>query len=169
MAKKQLSETSCVNCGRTFTPKRAWQKFCSTDCRREAHNNSKTTDYTCTYCGQLADSRDHVPPQSVRPHLEEVGLSWQYEFVTVRCCRECNSALGARPPWTVAGRRAKAKEWIAKRYRKYLELPEWSEEDLEALGPAMRQSVQDGLAVQAVTRLRLAYTPRKTIISARYS
>lgn len=91
-----------------------------------------------------------------------MGIPDEYEDVRVRACVECNSALGTRPPWTVAGRRRRAQAWIQRRYAEYLRIPEWDETDLAGLGRMLRNKITSDLAVQALTRRRIAYRPRVT-------
>lgn len=116
-------------------------------------------EHACTYCGMIADSVDHVPPTTVRPTLIELKLVRQYPFTEVQACRECNVLLGRLALWTVASRRAYIKERLARRYRKYLSIPEWTDAELFALTDSMRESVEHGIAVKKVTLNRIAYQP----------
>jgi len=36
---KQPKKATCKNCGQEFYMKRDWQKFCTTNCRVNYHNN----------------------------------------------------------------------------------------------------------------------------------
>ena len=155
MAKLKLPERACLVCSRLFQPTRAWHKFCSHACREDATRNERLADYVCVYCGLLGDSIDHVPPLSVRRRLVELGLGPRYPCVEVRACRECNSALGSRPYWTVALRTQFIKRWLKRRYAKYLKIPNWSDRDLAQMVPHMQDYVLNGLAVKALTERRL--------------
>lgn len=136
---------------------RAWQVFCSEKCRKEASRQTRSVEYSCVYCGLLADSVDHVPPRSVRQTLVDLGIAGRYPFVEVRCCRQCNSALGDRSLWTVLQRKAWIKKWLRRHYQKYLNIPDWTELELARLGADLRQHTEHGLAVRALIRYRLAY------------
>lgn len=114
-------------------------------------------EHACTYCGLLSNGVDHVPPTSARQGLIDVGLSAKYPFVEVRCCSECNSALGARSLWTVPQRKTFIKRWIARRYKKYLRIPNWAAGELAELSGHLQDSVLHGLAVRDLTRYRLDY------------
>lgn len=109
----------------------------------------------CVYCGLSAGTVDHVPPTSIRERLPEIGI--RVRSFTVACCRECNSALGSRGGWTIHERRQYVRVWIAKRYRKYLVMPEWSSADLGALDPRLREDVERALRVKALTLKRLRW------------
>lgn len=113
--------------------------------------------YACAYCGLVGDTIDHVPPRSVRLTLLNLGLAARYPFVQVRACRQCNSALGDRPLWTVRQRRAWLKRWLRRRYRRHLRMPDWSDHELNQLSPALRREVVRGLALRELTRRRLAW------------
>ena len=57
-----------------------------------------------------ADTVDHVHPKSV------VGEATEF----VVACRECNTALGDKVFKDAIAKRHWVKQWIARRYRKYL-------------------------------------------------
>lgn len=115
------------------------------------------SENACVYCGLVGDTIDHVPPRSVRLTLLNLGLAARYPFIQVRACRECNSALGARPLWTVRQRRAWLKRWLRRRYRRHLHLPDWSAHELTQLSPSLRGEVLRGLALRDLIRQRLAW------------
>ena len=149
---------ACPTCLTRFHPIRAWQKFCTDQCRKNAAKESRAAEYVCTYCGLLGETIDHVPPKSIRNRLVELDLANPQHFREVRSCRECNSIIGARPPWTVSARRRELHKILKRRYAKYLEMPNWTEEEIEELGPGMQESVREGLVVKALTQARIAWT-----------
>ena len=126
-----------------------------------------TKDYTtyedveidvCYYCGQPADSIDHVTPRAIKEmchgeHPNPVTATTE----TVIACRECNSALGSRFFETLADRKAAAKDHIRRKYAKYLRMPAWTDQELETLGPSLRGYVRRSLAIQKLTRMRLSW------------
>ena len=59
----------------------------------------------------------------------------------VNCCLECNGMLGARYDESLLARKRRVRRSIKTKYRRYLELPDWSEEDLDTLGRSLRQNV----------------------------
>ena len=88
---------------------------------------------TCFYCGQPATCMDHFPPVSQYVHGSD---SW-----LVPSCSECNSLAGDSIQYTLEQRRAYVREKLSKRYRKLLNMPEWSDEELNELGESLRESV----------------------------
>lgn len=91
----------------------------------------------CYYCGQLAGTVDHVPPLSVYSALPNRD---EYQPKLVSCCSECNSLLGASPLLTLGRRRVYIRKALKHRYRKILSAPDWSEEELDELGPNLRSA-----------------------------
>jgi len=147
----------CTYCLRTFRPRRSWQQFCGRACRKSASREQLRAEYVCTYCGLAGETIDHVPPTSIRPVLVQLGLDADYPFMTVRACHECNSILGDIALWTIEQRRTHIAERLSRRYRKYLDIPHWSQTELDALGDTLRQMTLHGIAVREVTRYRLTY------------
>lgn len=145
----------CVHCERTFRPKRRWQQFCSVACRREAGKN--TAEYICEYCGMVGETVDHVPPVSIRPTLVMWGLADRYPFVLVRACRECNSVIGDKALWTVEDRKMYVASRLQRRYKRYLEMPDWSTIELDQLATTLRKTIEHELVVRNVTRQRLKH------------
>jgi hypothetical protein len=111
----------------------------------------------CVYCGVAANSIDHVPPQSARPRLLELGLERKYPFFEVEACRECNSALGARGLWTLVARRDYIKKFLRRRYRGFLNIPDWTDTELAQLSPMMLEYTLNGIAIRDFTRDRISY------------
>lgn len=127
-----LSRT-CKYCSKSVRGRRD-KIYCSDKCRfadwREGH---REVAKPCRYCGLASSTIDHVPPQSVRPRLQELGLSGRYEFIEVWCCSECNSLLGARALWTISDRKKFIKQALRRRYKKYLLSPDWSDREVSLL------------------------------------
>lgn len=154
---KRLPPRGCLTCARTFTPKRTWQHFCSKACRESSHKTQQLAEYTCVYCGLVAATVDHIPPRTVRPSLIALGYQDLYPFIEVRACLECNSTLSDRPLWDVQSRKDHIKDRLKRKYKRYLELPDWSPDDLAEMGYKMRLHITQGLAIRAVTRARISY------------
>lgn len=54
-------------------------------------------------------------------------------------------------------RRLYIKTWLARRYRKYLTIPDWTEADLATVGKDLEQCILHGLAVRDLTNYRLRF------------
>jgi 5-methylcytosine-specific restriction endonuclease McrA len=105
-------------------------------------------EYICVYCGQIGDTIDHVPPTSARNKLRWLGLLHTVEQVEVRACRECNSALSDQGYWTVRERKRYIKGWLQRRYARFLNIPEWTPDELLELGRGLQDMVVGGIHMQ---------------------
>lgn len=150
---------SCALCGRMF-PLRPNKRYCSDRCRFKAWASGKTDPEIppCHYCGMPADTVDHVPPRSVRPIiLQQAATRWP--FLEVPACHECNCLLGNREPWTIVARKKVIKEKLKRRYRRYLKIPDWTPQELEANPPRglLGSYIHEGVMIKAVTLARLKW------------
>lgn len=109
----------------------------------------------CHYCGAIADSLDHVPPVAAREMLNSLGI--RYSVKDVSCCRECNSAIGANGPFSLRSRRQIAKEHLIRKYRSYLEIPEWTDSELARMGDRMQQYINAGLNIKEYILARIRW------------
>jgi hypothetical protein len=142
----------CKHCGKKFKARKG-KKYCCDKCRYEAW---ESTASPCYYCGCAADTIDHVPPKSARPIILQLEAK-RWDFVEVEACHECNSALGSRYLWTLAERKQFIKNWLKKRYARFLRSPEWSDEDKEELGYSLKDFVQKHEIVAQLAKKRIAW------------
>ena len=145
----------CLVCSKPFKH-RSNKMYCSDKCRYyawAAAQEGKNVK-SCYYCGLPASTIDHVPPRSVRPMLlEQSHYSWS--FTEVDACYECNSWLGTKQPWDVVGRKAAVKEHLRKKYAYYLDIPNWSAQELADLGPSLLAHVTQSIILNKLTKQRL--------------
>jgi hypothetical protein len=95
----------------------------------------------CTYCGAWdGNNRDHVVPASYNQNVQRHKKHFK-QGTTVPCCGECNVLLGDRLYFSIPSRAAYLLGTYERRYKKLLKQPDWSEEEIEELGPSMRTSV----------------------------
>lgn len=97
-------------------------------------------DDPCVYCGRPSEGIDHVPPRSLS-HVEVEGFIY-------RCCNECNSSLGVKPLFTLRDRKAYLAERYADKYANTLQLPDWSEQELEEMSEYMAQDIRHKLKLR---------------------
>jgi 5-methylcytosine-specific restriction endonuclease McrA len=105
----------------------------------------------CVYCGDVADTLEHIPPRSVRNHK----LALYIKFKTVHSCFECNNLLGNRLPWDLDGRKEKIKEILAKRYKKALKFQDWTELELQEVSETMRKEIIISMEMKKWIQYRL--------------
>ena len=147
----------CARCGKGFSTKRSDRRYCSDRCRYLDWRDRDKAPRACRYCGLAADGVDHIPPQSARERIKELGMSDRFPDVEVPCCGECNSLLGARALWTVGRRKRFIKTALSRRYRRFLRLPAWSNAELSRLGPSLQSSTIAALIIKDLVLERIAY------------
>jgi hypothetical protein len=125
---------------------------------------SERTDLTgwCYYCGWPADSVDHVIPLSFRNSLVSLEPDFRKDLLrrrtlTVQCCRECNSLLGATYQETLEERKHFLKGRIRCHYRKALKVADFTEKELEQFGPTLRREVESAIVLKDAIKARLAW------------
>lgn len=120
---------NCHNCGTRFTTNSNRRLFCSDKCKIRYHREHSLT---CFYCGDLADSKDHVFPQA------HGGASGE----TVISCRDCNFRMGALGSLSVDQRICHLIESLERKHQLNKPIPEWDDEELEELGPSLRLRIK---------------------------
>lgn len=124
----------------------------------------------CYYCGEPAESTDHVVPQAILKSLrilddEEVTreLVRRNRILMVDCCLDCNSRLGAIYSSNLEARRQVLKYKLRRKYRRLLAMPDWDDSDLGRLGPGLQEFVLIRLVKRDRIRRRLAYMGAATL------
>lgn len=110
----------------------------------------------CHYCGAPADTKDHIVPiaylRNGRPQgSRSVGT-------TVDCCRECNSLLGAKALFSIEERAYEVSECLLRRYKKEINAPVWTDDELAELQPTLRRQIKakQFLRMEVLERVRNA-------------
>ncbi len=122
----------------------------------------------CYYCGEDADSVDHVVPQSLIADLGDDGealdrVTSAGRILLVDACRDCNSRLSNIFDRTLIDRRLRLRKLLRRRYRKLLEMPEWTDSELGKLGPWLQGYVLSGISRRAWVLRRLNYNGPATL------
>jgi|DEB0MinimDraft_6_1074348.scaffolds.fasta_scaffold00249_8 hypothetical protein len=84
--------------------------------------------FVCFYCGERADTVDHVPPISVAPPITEM------DRFKVPCCSDCNKRLGNSLQPNL---KARAEHLLSKVEGEW-GIPVQSRRDLRQYGPNLR-------------------------------
>jgi len=113
---------------------------------------------TCCYCGDRAETLDHIPPLDVVYHK---GLDYfeirGIQLVTVSACKNCNSILGSKAIYTVQHRVLELYKVMLKKHEKLLKMPDWSEKDLYELKGNLRRMVRNHVKAKKFLERRLAF------------
>lgn len=102
---------------------------------------SKYPAETCFYCGTYAEAYDHVPP--IACMCEEEGL-------LIPACSECNGILGSSYIKRLRNRKAYLLKTYKKKYKKLMEAPCWTEEELNTLSYDLRVAIETSEIKKAV-------------------
>ena len=119
-------------------------------------NSVRVLKYSeCTYCGQQGGCLDHVIPMSNTQSGKRRNVNYNKQK-TVPACAECNSLLSNLDLNTISDRARFLAERLAIRYRKELDSPNWSEEELEELeGAALKMVVhKQFIKYETIDRIR---------------
>lgn len=108
-------------------------------------------DWVCIYCGQRANSRDHLLPRTW------TGDAKRHFVVTVPACRTCNTLLRDTLTWSITERRAVAHARLRKKYRKVLAQIDFTEEELDEFGPGLRPAIEQGIQNKKAVNSMLAF------------
>src|ERR1035437_175444 len=117
---------------------------------------------SCFYCGSIATTIDHVPPRSTRKMFDHSNVPSPYRNYEVPCCHECNSGLGDRL-CTLKERKVYIAQWLSRRYKRILTMPEWTEEELFEMSYAMQDKIRNSMRIREQVRLRIDHA-RKGIV-----
>ena len=89
--------------------------------------------YQCVYCGELADTMDHVPPRSISERMD-----LEINHILVPSCKECNTALSNLFLLTLAERAEHIKSRYIKKYKKYNRSVKWDSDELSELDGSLK-------------------------------
>ena len=104
----------------------------------------------CLYCGQPAESDDHFPPVVF---TGPAGLGF-----LLPSCNECNGIVGAKHPTDLWSRCDLAKASIRKKYRHFLLVPEWSDDEIKEMGPSFRKGLSAWKKTHEQVKKRIAWS-----------
>jgi hypothetical protein len=113
---------------------------------------------TCEYCGQTADTRDHVIPRAHRHSLESAGLSWDLSIPdTVPACRECNILAQAGVWSSLEEKRLAIQDKLRSKYRRTLQTPDLDSEELADLKGSLKKHIQKELLNKQIIQERVSW------------
>lgn len=123
----------------------------------------------CYYCGNFADSTDHVVPRHLLKRAGamgmELGAVMRIRLWEVPACRECNTLIGGAIFKTLPDRCKYVKAKLRARYRRILAMPRWTPEELGELGPELRRYVQTSQRAREAIQARVSWRPAKSAVN----
>ena len=109
----------------------------------------------CTYCGEESTTYDHIIPVSFAssiPRKARQGAKDPGKMVT--CCQQCNSWLGAKLLLTMRDRR---QHIIDKLLSSLVGDTDWTQDELDDLGPNLKSAVLRGCVENKTMKKRLSF------------
>lgn len=103
----------------------------------------------CVYCGLDAEHRDHLVPEPW------TGISIRTLIPTVPSCADCNMRIGDAPIISIAARAEIVAKSLSRKYKKSLDIPDRSEEELSKFGRNLREKIRSFQYQRVLTRYRL--------------
>lgn len=100
----------------------------------------------CLYCGLVATVEDHFPP-----------YSYSHSGFLLPACRECNLLAGTAHPSLLPERMDYVKAKLKVRYAKYLEIPDWTEEELAKIDLDLRTEIRASLRLRRIVGYRIGW------------
>ena len=108
---------------------------------------------TCFYCGDdTSITRDHVVPVSSNSSSRSYNSK-----DTVKCCRECNLLLSNKFINTVEERAFYLSEAIANRYKKCINSADFTESEINDLGPRLSSLVTSNMVQKKYIAARISH------------
>lgn len=111
----------------------------------------------CTYCGQVSDTMDHIPPIHMVEQASLAGSDQEGPFIKVPACHECNSIIGSKRLLTIKARRNHVKDKLRAKYKHFLRIPNWDEDELAEVSPEFAKEIRASVKFGNHVRARLAW------------
>lgn len=112
---------------------------------------------SCVYCGNPAECLDHVLPLRYANWQPELTPAERRLLILVPACWECNALAGSTPFQTFRAKRAYVHDRLLRRYRKLLDLPSWTEAEVNELSGNLREHVRGEQARRRVALFRIGH------------
>ena len=100
----------------------------------------------CVYCGEIPNSREHFPPAT----YSRTGIIFP-------ACKECNGFAGTAFCCEFSDRVTHVKTKIRQKYRREVDMPDWSEEEIEEVSYNIKTGVQACMKIKKIARERLVW------------
>lgn len=133
--------------GDTICPRCAWSAYSKAFIRTNKEMIEWFKDHSiCFYCGELADEVEHVMPRHTK-----------IRTFTVPSCGECNRFASGAVFMSVHDKMQYIRDRRAKKYRKLLTMPEWTEDELDDLTGNLKRHVRAVAAASEIVKSQLSW------------
>lgn len=110
----------------------------------------------CVYCGDPADSIDHVPPLNRVDDYRALCVQ-QEAYLLIKFCKPCNTLLSDDLHNDIFERIDALKHRLKKKIKRDDYALQWSKEDIAALGKNLRSKVVSSMKKIESTQRRIDY------------
>lgn len=104
--------------------------------------------HVCFYCGEYATQKEHVVPRHTL-----------YPTWVVGSCQECNMLAGAEPFISVLDKLLFIRDRRVKRYKKLLQSPDWTDDELQDIGRNLKVAIEAGQRAREVVCSQVNWNP----------
>lgn len=108
----------------------------------------------CTYCGGNPECREHVIPVSYMSIFRSYDPEKNW---IVPACNECNSLAGASVVFSIPEKAKLVLGKFKKRYSKFINQPEWTQEELNEVSYSIREMVWGAMVAKRVAIEKLEH------------
>lgn len=118
----------------------------------------------CVYCGEPANSKDHVLAISWSTALNLSALNGETNqaITLVPACIECNDLAGSTPTLTVKAKRALIHKKLRTKYKNLIEMPDWDQDEINQTHGRLKQSIIAALKKRQIIWNRVTWPKSKT-------
>lgn len=149
-----LTDRRCDWCGKRLDSKNPKARFCDSSCRLAAFKAKP-----CIYCGAPATSRDHFIPQAFARRVEDFAHVKKRKLI-VPACGECNSTAGDKVFFTLKEKRQYIAGQYKKKYKKFLDAPGWTEDEISEMGYSLQSHVRRDQELKRFIKKRISRLSR---------
>ena len=110
-------------------------------------------EFRCFYCGEIADTLDHIPPLSLAENYSQ-----NHNHVLVRCCSECNDIAYNENHSCIEDRIDFIKSKMTKKYKKKIAVAsKWNDQDLSEVKGLLRKSIENDVVIGLAAKDRIKF------------
>ena len=113
----------------------------------------------CAYCGDPATHEDHVFPIAALKKLYASGRQFPDREVLkiVPACAECNLLASDNVFYTFDGKKGYVKEKLYRRYRRYINIVTWEDNEIEELKGELKRYISASKTYRDIILERLKF------------
>lgn len=106
---------------------------------------TRLQSHICIYCGGFAESDDHFPSLNVS----------KFRGWLLPACNECNDIAHTNFSFDFLSRFLFVKNRLKRKYKKILNIPDWSDDELESMSLNMKENILQSIRYKSQTQARI--------------